>query len=238
MEDRLEKNENISMLFDEKKMNELKKKCQCFLNTNNDDYIYLYLLYRELFTKYIIDKLRLNSYDIELKKNPLMFIPLDKEKMDFYQYFSSDKLNFFYIRNNIYIEKLTKEELMFLNYKLQNKNLNLDNETEKFIEQTFRKVIFEDLLHDGSECIAFYGPNNSNFATENNTLVIGFRYDRFKNNGLEESEWLNLHDEQDFYLYNYIRKIEDYFQKNFSVPIIPIKIIQYNEFSVNIERKI
>ena len=57
-----------------------------------------YLMYRKLFTQYIIEKLNLKKYDDEIAESKLNFIEVKEKQMDIYQYFSKDKLKYFYKR--------------------------------------------------------------------------------------------------------------------------------------------
>jgi hypothetical protein len=54
------------------------------------------------------------------------------------------------------------------------KNYNLDEETEKFIEDTFKKVIFEDVNKDGSLIHTNYGPISQTYFAPNNEGILWF----------------------------------------------------------------
>lgn len=192
-------------------------------------YLLKYSLYRKLFTEYMIQKLNLKEYDEELKNSELEFIPNNKEDMDIYQYFSSKELRYFYIRNNIYIENLNKEEESFLQQKIDNKNYDLDEESKKMIEETYQKVIFEDILKHGEKCIINYGPDSSSFMASNDAIVIGVRYDEFVENGLDDNEWQELYEKQLLYL----GALRDRMYVKLKGDLqVPLAILKYNEYSV------
>ena len=149
--------------------------------------------------------------------------------MDIYQYFSSDILKYFYIRNNIYIEKLNKKEIDFLEKKIQSKNYELDDETMQIIESSYRRVIFEDVLKNGELCKTLYGPNSSNFFADNNAIIIGVRYDEFAENKLNDDEWDELHQQQVEFLESLITRMNKNLNSNSAVPI---EILEYSEFSI------
>lgn len=186
-------------------------------------------LYRELFTKYIIDKLELNKYDEELANSNLNFKPVDEEKMDIYQYFSKNELKFFYIRNNIYIDKLNEKEIEFLINETNNNTIEENEKVKQFIECTYKKVIFEDVGKDGKKYITFYGPNSRNYTARNDSLVIGMRYDEFYSNELNDKDWDELHIKQMRYLPEVFNKL--ILEQRDKVSI-PIEVLQYNDFSV------
>lgn len=192
-------------------------------------YVLVYNLYRKIFTKYIIDTLELKKYDNELRNSKLNFKSIDEENMDIYQYFSSNELKFFYIRNNIYIDRLNEQEIKFLINKTKDNNLELDEEIKNFVEHTYEKLIFEDVGKDGKKYITFYGPNSSNYAAENDSLVLGMRYNEFDLNGLDDDSWDELNIEQNMYLPDVFYKLVSEQKDKVS---IPIEVLQYNDFSV------
>lgn len=194
-----------------------------------EEYLLLYFSYRKLFTEYIIEKVNLIKYDGEISRSNLNFKPVELNEMDVYQYFSSDILKYFYIRNNIYIERLTRDEKKILQCNVEDKGCKLDIETKKMIETTFQKVIFEDVGKDGKEYMTSYGPNSSSFLAKNNSLVIGMRYDEFGEDGLDDDSWDLLHNERVSYLYTFFYNMIQNIKSEFD---IPITILQYNEFSV------
>lgn len=192
-------------------------------------YLLLYNMYRKLFTVYIMQKLKLKNYDKKIEKSELGFTANKKQDMDIYQYFSSDILKYFYIRNNIYIEKLNKKEIDFLEKKIQSKNYELDDETMQIIESSYRRVIFEDVLKNGELCKTLYGPNSSNFFADNNAIIIGVRYDEFAENNLNDDEWDELHQQQVEFLESLITRMNKNLNSNSAVPI---EILEYSEFSI------
>ncbi len=196
-------------------------------------YLLLYFSYRKLFTEYIIKKANLIKYDAEISSSELTFKPIDTEDMDIYQYFSSNILKYFYIRNNVYIEKLTNEERERLCQNIENENCKLTPDIEKMIKNTFEKVIFEDVCKDEKNYIVSYGPNSKHFGAKNNSLVIGMRYDEFYEDGLDDESWELLNNERVSYLYTFFNNMIQNIKSEFD---IPITILQYNEFSV-ISRK-
>ncbi len=196
-------------------------------NMNNSDtkeILELYNIYRELFTEYVIDKLDLIKYDEKIKKSELNFIPIKLNKMDIYQYFSKDVLKYFYIRNDIYVNKLTEEEKSFLIKKKNNNNYNLDEKTKKIIEDSYKRVIYYGENKKNEKINIFYGPLSIQFSAPIENIVIGVRYDEFNTNGLTDDEWENLYNSQNEYLYKIMEEIENKSKE--------ISVIRYDEFSI------
>lgn len=191
-------------------------------------FINMYFIYRKLFTEYMIELLDLKKYDDEIKASIYKFLTISKDNADFYQAFSDNFLNYIYIRNNIFIENLNIEEFNYLKSLINRENIQLDEPLKNFIEKTYKKVIFQDLLNNGEICMTFYGPQTSAYCTTNDSLVIGFRYDEFNLNNMNDFDWNINHNNQVAFLDKLFYKIKSDISKRIS---IPIEIIKYNEFS-------
>ena len=217
----------------EKDLNSLQNKdTQLIANMKPEErkkYLTFYVLYRNLFTEYIIKKLNLKEVDQQIEKSNLNFVKTDEKNMDLYQYCSSDELKYFYIRNNIYINNLDDEEKDFLTQKIKDNNIELDENAKYFIEATYKKVIYEGISDEDRGYIRTYGPDSKNFAAPNNALVIGVRYDDFNLNGLTDEKWKDLYFKQIDFLTKLVKNMEKQFNETID---IPVKIIKYTDFSV------
>ena len=196
-----------------------------------EEYLEIYTLYRKLLTEYMCKKINLKKYDEEIKNSDLNFKNIYEDKMDIYQKASKDYLKYLYIRNNVYIERLTEGEKQILMQKIQSKNTDLDDATEKLIQETYKKVIFEDISRNGSNCITMYGPDSSSFMSRNDALVIGVRYDEFYSEGMSDREWDKLHDRQLIFLEDLEQNLWETENNKLEVPL---SIFKYNEFSVRL----
>ena len=121
---------------------------------------------------------------------------------------------------------------------METNNYELDAEAEKFIESTYQKVIFEDALKNGNTCMVLYGPDSSSYFARNDSVVIGFRYDEFAENGLDDNAWDELHDKQVIYIYSLLKEMNANIQ---GILPTPMSILRYNDFSIkkrNLNEKI
>ena len=162
-------------------------------------------------------KYDLNLYDKMIKDSNRLFTKVDTNDMDIYQYVSSKYLDYLYIRNNIYIEKLSKEELLYLS---STKEL-LDSNNEQFIEKTYKKVIFENEY-------TMYGPDNSKYLKKPNTLIIGLRCKSIDLNNDSDDELDNFLSQQQYlklFIPELSRQLND---RNLD----SIEVIEYNNSSV------
>lgn len=140
-----------------------------------DKYFELLNKYNRYLTKFLKEKLPLEQIDNNMKKSELNFNKINEHDMDFYQITSTMGLDYIYLRNNIYIEKLTKEDINYL---------DKNDYNEEFIHRTYKNVINP---YTDSKTI-FYGPENENFMCKSDDLVLGIRFEEF-NNDLEGEEF-------------------------------------------------
>lgn len=197
--------------------------------TINEQYLTEYSVYRKWFSEYMIKNLNLEEYDTKLKNSGLNFGEVKEENMDIYQYFSSEKLRYFYLRNNIYPEKLNEEETKFLQERIEKGQLDLDTVAEEMIRRTYKTVIKETIGQNDGEYFVLFGPDSSTFLASNEALVIGMRYDEFADTNLSDEEWDKQHDEQIVYLADLLADMTEQMTKKLG---ITVPIIMYNDFSV------
>jgi len=192
-------------------------------------FLAVYSLYRKLFLNYLLKKTKIKEYDDGLLSSDLKFLKVPVADMDIYQYISHENLGYLYLRNNLYVERLTTEETQFFHDKLRTGNEALDEESEKIIGTTISRVIFEDVMKDGNTYKTNYGPLAQSFMAPNNALVIGIRFDEFNLNGHDPSTWGNLHVEQLKYVFALSDKIEKELTEILGMPAV---VIKYDEYSI------
>ena len=141
-------------------------------------------------------------------------------------------LKYFYIRNNIYLNRLTKEELEFLKRKLINRDYSFDESVFNFINSTYKKLIFE-VINENPSIIAkiSYGPVSDTYFALNNSLVLGIRYDEFNIGTMTEDEWFFNRIKQKELIETLIQNLETKISNDLK---IPCKVIEYDNFSVNL----
>ena len=190
-------------------------------------YLKLSGLYRALLNKYLKQKC-LENYENIIKESGLNFIPVAEQDQDFYQYYNNCGLTYYYVRNNIYIERLPKEEIQYLQDKLDKQDISFNPEDTKFIKKTFSKVIKEDLTDIKEPFEINFGPASTAFFARNDALVIGFRYNQFSDE-INEEEFGEVYDKQRDFSLMLNQKLEKELKK---VLALPVKVIEYDVFSV------
>ena len=192
------------------------------------EYLNLSTLYRKLLNEYI-KLLGLQKYDDLLENSNLNFIKIDESEQDFYQYYNNSDLTYYYIRNNIYLNRLTIEEKNFLKNKLNNQDYNLDNETITFINSTFKKLIKEIHENINEPFDTNFGPTSSRYLARNDALIIGFRYDESNDNGMDDETFDKNYEKQKEYIKILNKQLEDEIENKLN---LPVKVIEYNENSI------
>ena len=192
-----------------------------------EEYVNLYSTYHNLITQYMANKMGLSLIDRTIENSSLNYVSIKEEDMDIYQYLSSDIMNYFYLRNDIHLERLDDNEIAFLKNLSNNEQVELNEEIILYIESTMSKALSS--LIDEPNVLATYGPNAMEYKVPSNSLVIGFRYDEFNLDGMTEEEWDSNHDEKMMDLSDMFELLYDNLRK---FKIMPVEIIQYSDTSV------
>ena len=189
----------------------------------------VYRAYQILLDKYLLMKYPLKKYDECIANSGLLFLPTKNEQKDYFQYTSSMNLKYIYLRNNIFVEKLSNETIeKILNLPIAEIN-NPSKETLSIIEDTYKDVI--DYC-SGKEYtgVSNYGPNTEEFWFESDEMVFGIAFDDFGENGLGDSEaWLDNNFKQIDFMNDLIAKMNkecsEIFKKN-------VSFVWYNEYTI------
>ena len=193
-------------------------------------YLKMYETYSDFLYEYLIKILGIKVYDEMLENSKNTFVEVIKEQMDIYQLLGSKYLKFYYIRNNLYIERLDNLDKEFLKKKIDDRKY--DMEVEKFIEKTYKLVISEN-TNSNKKFNINYGPSDHiQFYKPDNALVIGYRFnDYYQREDESEKEWIENNNKRQFELelkeMILTRKYENMLE-------IPICLQKYNIFSVRL----
>ena len=175
--------------------------------------------YKRFFEQFLIEQLFLDAVDQSLKKHELDFRPVKEKDQDYYQRTSGMGLTYIYLRNNLYIEKLTEAELHFLE-----EHSEYGTDVEQFVSETCERVVnpYDDVR------MVFYGPESGHFLFSSDEIVLGIRYAEF------DSE---LKDET--FTKNFLQKQQIISRVSHLVTVLGLKklekkvsLIQYNEASI------
>ena len=197
------------------------------------EYLLLYSLYSNYLYNYLIQLLNLKEYDNLLKNSDKNFVVIDDDNKDLYQFLSNGFLNYIYIRNNIYLERLNEEEYKFLKNRLIANNLGYDNLAKKFIDNTYKKVILEN-VSDKNHVKINYGPDNYQFYQMDNALILGIRYDNYyRENNINDQEWEKESNDRELIVDIMIEMLSKTLKKNIEISSF---VIKYNDFSVKPKR--
>jgi len=188
--------------------------------------------YKVLVDRYLVNKLPLKDMDDKINDSGLSFVAVNNENMDFYQKFSSMKLKYIYLRNNLYVYKLSIEDIDTIVNLTVNQLRKPSNELIDLIERTFNDVIDakpigDDVSVNYKKC---YGLDNGDYWFDSDELVIGVRYDEFADNGLGDGdEWMNNYNKQLEFLGDLMIEME---KKCSDILGIKVNFLYYDDASV------
>ncbi len=152
------------------------------------EYLQLYNTYKDLLIQYAMKQYYFGDLDQKISEDyGDTFIPVADDEKDLYQYSANGYLKYYYLRNNVYVERLSEEDKQYL---LSLKDTSLTAENAEFIARTHLSIILEDASIEG--CYVAYGPNtlDGRFYKPSNAIIVGVRHDEFKE--LPEDDVVNL----------------------------------------------
>ncbi len=156
------------------------------VDDDNSLYMELSNLYKSIFADFLLSKISLKKYDDEISNSSLDFYKPNLENPTFNELDEYNGLNYIYILNNFYVEKLSKQDIEIFKNSLINDDINSEKLT-CIVEKTYKEIVKLDCL--GMEDQQFnlcYGPSAPfNFA-KNDALVLKIYYGITEHN--EEKE--------------------------------------------------
>ena len=174
-------------------------------------------MYNDYFLDYLDEKIGLKTIDDKLGKIGL-FPPVNQDRKDIYQKFS--KYNYFYIRNNLMIEKLDSSYIDELIERFNNNNFDYDDFAKNMIENTYVDVCDNYNIYGDIS----YGPTNGNFFAPANAIVLGCRAD----SRIKDGENVVEHFKKQGIIDDSIKTVNTNYRDEFD---IPFKILMYDDYS-------
>lgn len=146
------------------------KKGLCTGMEFGDKYLNMQALYRKALEQYLSELLNLQIYDNMLTDSELRFIPIDKERESLYQKYSTFGYKYVYLRNNLPIEYLDKQDLSILEKYINDGKTDVTEELVKLVSRTYQYVII--VLHDRAEDTPIGYSNDGQKIAPNYALVL------------------------------------------------------------------
>lgn len=190
-----------------KKINmELAREKGLIANQNFDVYNEITKAYKYVLEYYLNSVIDLKKYDEEIKKSNL-YIGMNKKYKQLNSYLD---LNYIFLLNRLFIEKLDKKDIDLLKNSF-NKN-KISDELISMVKRTFKNVIYDNYL-DGQYvekvykvCYGAFVPLNF---VDNDSLILKIYYGRNEKKILDTKEFIALDKRQvDFFseLINELKK--------------------------------
>jgi hypothetical protein len=178
----------------------------------DDDYtIYLRLqeFYKKALDMYLLRSSSITKYNDEIKNSELDFGVMPESNKNPYHKFSFLNLDYIYVRNFIFIEKLNIETINFLVERININNYDIDDHLLKMIDLTYKDVIVDNYRNDTYEEDAetCYGPALPTNFVLSNKLTLSIQYGKNKEQ-LEKEEFYKNQNEKDKFLKQLTEEIE------------------------------
>lgn len=173
-------------------------------------------IYNNLMMQYISKYWGLHRYEEVLEKKG--FVSVDVSSKDVYQSRARGYFNYFFIRNDLHIDRLTDQEKQYLIDRYKSGNFDLTLDDEEYISKNILRVL---IYSQDKSYMMLFGPDNSNYLKPANSLVIGLSYNDYYD--LDDPNWEELHNKRESILYFYLDALESELAKRLNVPISVIK---------------
>lgn len=185
--------------------------------------------YFDLFLQYLIHNTSLKKYDDALRTFKGCLFPLEsvsERDQDIYQYLCNHRLSYFYIRNNVYIERLDDQERERL-HSLKN-SCTYNDQIDSFIGRTFRIVTPEKTDETANNLQTNFGPAIQDYFAPARSLVVGGRIYEYVDS-LDTPEKVNAYYQRFDIMEKMCLKMEKELRDSLGMPV---RVIRYNEATV------
>jgi len=125
----------------------------------NEKYFYIQALYRKTLEEYLANKINLKEMDRTVANDPMGYKPRKERPsdaqlaylypdgpsfIDYYQEHSMLSLTYIYLRNNIYVERLSDDDLKVFEKYYENGDTEVTDELREIVERTYPDIIAVD----------------------------------------------------------------------------------------------
>lgn len=164
-------------------------------------YLKIQSLYQKAFDQYLLNKIDLGKYDNALSTSSLGFGKMPVERRNEHHLISSLHLEYIYVRNFFYIEKLSDSVLLLLKERITEGNYQIDQTLLQIVEGSYKEVMVDNFRHgqykqDTTTCYGHLIPAN---IVSSRALVFVIQYGKnvenlskedFKENQKQKDEFL------------------------------------------------
>ena len=189
---------------------ELAKEKGLIINEDQSKYDELVKKYKYLLEYYIDSKMNLFQYE-ELINNSGLSIGKNSKYKSLHEYL---KLDYIYLLNNLFIEKLSIEDINLL----EKIDLN-NNEVINFIERTYKDIIYDNYFkgeYQNNIYKVCYGPVVPFNFVDNDSLVLKIYYGKNLID-VDGEEFIKLHEKQLAFFDKLIEKIKNDFKEKLNI---------------------
>lgn len=139
-------------------------------------YVNILGLYKTVLEEVFEEKTEWSTLNQIVLDSDLNFPAIEEQNQTIYQKTSLGSMDFFYLRNNIYVERLTGEQLAIFDQKLAEDDLEITEDLKKIVEETFELVSIPYLKAKSNTEVPY---NSSGTKTaKNNAIIIEVGYQR------------------------------------------------------------
>lgn len=189
------------------------------------DYYYVQSLYYYYLEYYLNAVLGIRKVEQEITDYSEHFVKVPEEEEDLYKSLSSNK--YFYIRNTLYVENLSRKDIITI---LNSNPTEVTDEILNLIKRTIKSVITQGLFEAEDGFYMNYGPLEPDYTHPNNSLIMGIRFAEEDDTSYEsEDAWFDDYTKRRAYIENKKKELSEQWSKILG---IDTRVVEYFEQSI------
>lgn len=149
--------------------------------------------------------------------------------MDYYQLTSTMNLKYIYLRNYLYVEKLSSDDIEKIINLSDSELQTPSDDLYNLVESTYKKVIDSKFNTNNIRLMKCYGIDRDKFWYDLKALVFGIRHDEFNMHGMNDDDWQENYFDQTDYLNDLMKRLKEELSEKIG---IEVGAMLYNEFTV------
>ena len=187
---------------------------------NFDKYLKIQSFYRKILEDYILENIDIANYDEKISNSNLEFGLIDNKMMNLYHRTSYMNLKYIYLRNYLFIEKMSKDDIDYLYNKILKKDYIIGDKELDIIKRTYKNVINDNYKHgeykkNTTTCYGNVTPDN---ILPSDSLVFCIHYGK-NNKKLDKVGFLENYKQKNEFLNNLKNEMEDKISKKLDVDV-------------------
>ena len=177
---------------------------------DDSNYLKIQGLYQMGLDYYLLKNTSIKSFDEKIVNSGLDFGLIDSKMKNIHHNASYLGLNYIYVRNFLFIEKLNIEYINYINSKIVNNNGELDANIVEIVKNTYKDIINDNYKHNEykEKTTTCYGSVIPSNIVDSDTLVLCIHYGK-NTNKLDDKAFMDNYKKKREFLNSIIEEMQN-----------------------------